>query len=74
VNIYVAIVNNIRNNTENLHMKRSLKMDSVMSCILNRRSIRAYTSKEVSKDAVMQILTAANGLHLVTICNIGGSL
>jgi len=35
-------------------------MDSVMSCILNRRSIRTYTSKEVSKDAVIQILTAAN--------------
>ncbi|MBU3169870.1 nitroreductase family protein [Clostridium estertheticum] len=35
-------------------------MDSVMSCILNRRSVRTYTSKEVSKDAVIQILTAAN--------------
>ncbi|MBU3145851.1 nitroreductase [Clostridium sp. CF012] len=35
-------------------------MNSVMSCILNRRSIRAYTSEEVSKDAIIQLLTAAN--------------
>ncbi|MBU3098988.1 MULTISPECIES: nitroreductase family protein [Clostridium] len=35
-------------------------MDSVMSCILDRRSVRTYNSKEVSKDAVIQILTAAN--------------
>lgn len=35
-------------------------MDSVMSCILNRRSVRSYTSKGVSKDDIMQILTAAN--------------
>jgi len=35
-------------------------MNSVMTCILNRRSIRAYTSEEVSKDAIMQLLTAAN--------------
>ncbi|MBI6875802.1 nitroreductase family protein [Clostridium aciditolerans] len=36
------------------------KMNSAMPCILNRRSVRAYTSEEVSKDAIMQMLTAAN--------------
>lgn len=35
-------------------------MNSVMSCILNRRSIRSYKPEEVSRDDVMQILTAAN--------------
>lgn len=36
------------------------KMNSVMTYILNRRSVRAYTSEEVSKDDIMQILIAAN--------------
>ncbi|MBV7275952.1 nitroreductase family protein [Clostridium sp. PL3] len=36
------------------------KMNSAMPCILNRRSVRAYTSEEVSKDAIIQMLTAAN--------------
>ncbi|MCB2311420.1 nitroreductase family protein [Clostridium tagluense] len=35
-------------------------MNSVMSCILNRRSIRAYTPEEVSKDDIMLLLNAAN--------------
>lgn len=35
-------------------------MHSVMSFILNRKSIRAYTSEKVSKDVIMQLLTAAN--------------
>ena len=56
-------------------MKWSVKINSVMPCILNRRSIRAYTSEEeVSKDDIMKLLTAANWLHLVTICNHGDSL
>jgi nitroreductase len=32
----------------------------VMSCILNRRSVRTYISKEVSRDDIMQLLTAAS--------------
>ena len=35
-------------------------MNSVMSCIVERRSVRAYTSEEVSEDVIMQLLTAAN--------------
>ena len=35
-------------------------MHSVMSYILDRKSIRTYTSEKVSKDAIMQLLTAAN--------------
>lgn len=35
-------------------------MNSVISSILNRRSIRTYTSEEVSKDIIMQLLNAAN--------------
>jgi len=35
-------------------------MNSQISCIVNRRSVRAYTSEEVSEDAIMQLLTAAN--------------
>ena len=35
-------------------------MNSVMSCILNRRSVRAYDSKEVNRNDIMQLLTAAN--------------
>lgn len=35
-------------------------MNSIMPCILNRRSIRGYTSKEVSKDDIIKLLTAAN--------------
>ena len=31
-----------------------------MSFILNRKSIREYTSEKVSKDVIMQLLTAAN--------------
>ena len=41
-------------------MKGSVKMHSVMSFILNRKGIRTYTSEKVSKDSVMQLLTAAN--------------
>ncbi|SKC68645.1 nitroreductase family protein [Maledivibacter halophilus] len=35
-------------------------MNQVMSCILERRSVRAYTSEEISEDTIMQLLTAAN--------------
>ena len=35
-------------------------MNSIIPCILNRRSVRAYTSEKVSEDAIMQLLTAAN--------------
>lgn len=35
-------------------------MSSVMSNILNRRSIRAYTSKKVDRTDIIQILTAAS--------------
>lgn len=35
-------------------------MNSVMSCIVERRSVRAYTSEEVSEDDIMQLLTAAS--------------
>lgn len=35
-------------------------MNSIMSCILERRSVRAYNSEDVSDDAVMQLLTAAS--------------
>lgn len=35
-------------------------MNSVMSCILNRRSVRAYTSEEISEDTIMQLLSAAS--------------
>ncbi|MCB2353915.1 nitroreductase family protein [Clostridium estertheticum] len=34
-------------------------MNSVMPCILERRSIRKYTSEEISKDVIMQLLNAA---------------
>ncbi len=34
-------------------------MNSVMSCILNRRSVRAYTSQEVEKETIMKLLNAA---------------
>ena len=34
-------------------------MNSVMPCILERRSIRTYASQEVSKDVIMQLLNAA---------------
>ncbi|MCP4177199.1 MAG: nitroreductase family protein, partial [bacterium] len=35
-------------------------MKPVMSNILNRRSIRKYSSKEVSRDDIMQLLQAAS--------------
>lgn len=35
-------------------------MNSVMSCILDRRSVRAYSSEEVSRNDIMQLLSAAN--------------
>lgn len=35
-------------------------MSSIMSNILNRRSIRAYTSKKINRTDIIQILTAAS--------------
>jgi nitroreductase len=35
-------------------------MKPVMSCILNRRSVRTYIPQEVSRDDIMQLLTAAS--------------
>ena len=35
-------------------------MSSIMSNILNRRSIRAYTSKQIVRDDIIKILTAAS--------------
>ncbi|SCZ08582.1 nitroreductase family protein [Alkaliphilus peptidifermentans] len=35
-------------------------MKPVMSCILNRRSVRTYIPQEVSVDDIMQLLTAAS--------------
>ncbi|MCC5912554.1 MAG: nitroreductase family protein [Clostridiaceae bacterium] len=35
-------------------------MKSVMSCILNRRSVRAYMPQDVSRDNIIQLLTAAS--------------
>jgi nitroreductase len=39
---------------------RSDNVKPVMSCILNRRSVRTYIPEEVSKDDIMQLLTAAS--------------
>ncbi|MFL0198678.1 nitroreductase family protein [Clostridium sp. WILCCON 0269] len=35
-------------------------MNSVISCILDRRSVRSYNSEEVSKNDIIQLLTAAS--------------
>jgi nitroreductase len=35
-------------------------MNSIMSCIFNRRSIRSYTSQKVNREDIAQILTAAS--------------
>lgn len=35
-------------------------MNSVISSILERRSVRAYTSEDVDKDLIIQLLNAAN--------------
>ncbi|AIF53617.1 nitroreductase [Pelosinus sp. UFO1] len=35
-------------------------MDSIMSTIVNRRSIRSYTSEKISKNDITKILTAAS--------------
>lgn len=37
-----------------------IKMSSLMECILNRRSIRSYTSQKVEPDDIKKILTAAS--------------
>lgn len=34
-------------------------MNQVMSCMLERRSVRGYTQEKVSEDAIRQVLTAA---------------
>jgi nitroreductase len=34
-------------------------MDSILSCIASRRSVRAYTSQKVGRDDILKLLTAA---------------
>lgn len=44
-------------------------MNSIMPSILNRRSVRAYTSKKVGKNDVLKMITAAKGVtkHIINI-------